>query len=157
MNTVAVGVERRAAQRFGVSLPVSIRRVDCQNEEHGCTQDLSARGVYLYTDCPLQPGTEVEITLLMPAEITLSENMRVRCRGKVLRLDKAGPACADSSSTPATAKIGVAVHFEHYEYLLDAQATSKETGQYQRVAALHHRPQDNEAADSPQVGNVLIP
>lgn len=151
MASMQVGVERRAAQRFGISLPVSIRRLDCQSEEHACTQDLSARGVYLYTDCPLEPGAEVEITLLMPGEITLSESMRVRCRGKVLRLDKDGYTSPDSCGTQAPAKVGVAVHFERYEYLTDAHATSKDAGEDQRLAALR-RPAENDAADPSAAG-----
>jgi len=49
----------------------------------------------------------VELTLMMPSEITLGESMRVRCLGQVKRvqaLDIAG-------------KNSVAVHFAGYEYL----------------------------------------
>jgi PilZ domain len=117
-------VERRAAQRFDYQLPLAIRRADGGKEEFGFTQNLSARGIFFYTDCPLQPGAKVDITLMMPAEITLSENMRVRCQGKVLRANPQASGC----------KTGVAVLFEHYEYLPDAvpslsAASSKVTGQ----------------------------
>ncbi|HET7440344.1 MAG TPA: PilZ domain-containing protein [Terriglobales bacterium] len=146
MTNLHVGLERRAAQRFGLALPVCIRLADCQKEEHGFTQDLSNRGTYLYTNCALQVGANVEITLVMPSEITLSESMRVRCRGKVLRLDNTGSAMSGSESTP---KLGVAVHFEHYEYLADAQAGCKEIDQYERLATLHHRSAEGDSPDSP--------
>jgi len=110
MTISPIQVERRAAQRFDYQLPVSVHRADGGNEEFGFTQNLSARGIFFYTDCPLQAGAKVEITLMMPAEITLSENMRVRCLGKVLR-----------ANPPASGgKTGVAVLLEHYEYLPDA-------------------------------------
>jgi hypothetical protein len=35
---------------------------------------------------PLSEGAEIELTLKMPSEITLGESMRVRCRGRVLRI-----------------------------------------------------------------------
>ena len=134
MTTTQVRVERRAAQRFDLSLPVSIRCADSRQEEHGFTQDLSARGVYFYTDVCLDEGSEVEITLVMPAEITLSESMPMCCHGKVLRVDKPGLSLA-AGNPP---KRGVAVHFGHYEYLPEVKNSSKSSEQYVRVASLHH-------------------
>ena len=134
MTTAPPGVERRAAQRFALSLPVSIRRPNSPAEECGCTYDLSARGTYFYTTCALETGMEVEVTFLMPAEITLSQSMRVRCRGKVLRLDSSRESSA-SPHNPGAPKIGVAVHFEHYEYLPNTE--SRQSAQYERVGALH--------------------
>lgn len=150
MNNLQVGVERRSAQRFSLSLPVCIRLTDCRKEEHGFTQDLSNRGVFFYTDCQVQVGAEVEITLVMPAEITLSESMRVRCRGKVLRLDTSSQGFQPSGSPERPRKVGVAVHFEHYEYLTEAQSGCKDIDQYERVAVLHRRSAEEDAfSDSP--------
>jgi hypothetical protein len=81
-----VGVERRIGQRFPFNLPVSLRDVSTSAEGLGFTQDVSSRGVFLFTVMPLSEGTEIELTLKMPSEITLGESMRVRCRGRVLRI-----------------------------------------------------------------------
>jgi hypothetical protein len=105
MSTSQVRVERRASQRFEFQLPVSVRVSG--HEGSGFTQDLSGRGVCFITDMKLVEGEPLELTLMMPSEITLGENMRVRCQGQVKRiqaLDIAG-------------KISVAVHFAGYEYL----------------------------------------
>ena len=147
MTTTPVRVERRAAQRFDISLPVSIRCPNGQKQEQGFTQDLSARGVYFYTDICLDQGSEVEITLVMPAEITLSENMPIRCHGKVLRVDKPGLSAAAGNSTGP--KMGVAVHFGHYEYLPDAKDSAKDSEQYLRVASLHHGSVEEELPSFP--------
>ncbi len=107
MSTDQVRFERRATQRFDFHLPVTIRSAVSGSEGYGFTQDLCARGTLLYTDFALSEGDAVELTLVMPSEITLAENMRVRCRGKVRRV------CTALTGS----KFGVAVHIEGYEYL----------------------------------------
>jgi PilZ domain-containing protein len=106
MTTEHVDLERRATQRFEVQTPVSFRLSGTEIAGSGFTQDLSGRGALLYTDTELSAGDVVELTLMMPAEITLAENMRVRCKGRVVRVCGAG------------SKGGVAVQLEGaYEFL----------------------------------------
>ena len=147
MTTSPVQVERRAAQRFGISVPICVRLVEGQKEQHGFTQDLSARGLYFYCDFSVELGAEVEITLLMPAEITLTDNLRVRCRGRVLRVDK--PAATATAAINTGIKIGVAVQFEHYEHLPDNQAASTQSAQYQRVACLRRNQTPEQSSEIP--------
>jgi hypothetical protein len=97
MNTPPVGVERRIGQRFPFNVPVALREVSTDAEGLGFTQDLSSRGAFLFTDMALVEGAEIELTLKMPSEITLGESMRVRCRGRVLRVIQA----ADNGWKPA--------------------------------------------------------
>ena len=123
MSTGQVHVERRAAQRFDVHLPVTVRLSEGGTEGQGFTQDLSGRGVFFYTDFPLSEGEAVELTLVMPSEITLGNSMPVRCRGKVMRIARMG----------AGSKTGVAVHLEGYEYLPEA-ATVTEVSSYSRFS-----------------------
>ena len=108
MATSNVRIERRAAQRFDYHRSVSIRR----GLEQGLafTQDLSARGMYLYTDMILAPGDDLEVVLDMPSEITLSSDTRVRCQVRVLRVT---PAAASQKS-------GDAVLVRNYEFLKEA-------------------------------------
>jgi len=112
MSSEPLRQERRAAQRFDFHLPVHIRALDRDQEGSGFTQDLSARGAFFFTDLPLTPGENVELTLVMPSEITLAENMRVRCRGQVLR------------TIPASygAKAAAAVRIAGYEFLSEPPA-----------------------------------
>ena len=105
MATSQPFIERRAAQRFDFHRSVSVRR---GNEEGlAFTQDLSARGMFLYTDMVLQAGDDLELVLNMPSEITLSEDVRVRCQVRVLRVI---PAATSHKS-------GVAVLVKNYEFL----------------------------------------
>ncbi len=136
MTTPPVRVERRVGQRFPYLLPLSLGQIAPAVQGLGFTQDLSSRGVFFFTDVPLQEGAEIEITLRMPSEITLGENMRVRCRGHILRVTK--PAHDSSNLALAESKIGVAVRLEGYEYLSEAAESS---ATFARVSGLHPQPE----------------
>lgn len=110
MSTEPLRLERRAGQRFDFQMPVSVRMAGSGLTGCGVTHDLSARGVSLFTDLVMNEGDAVELTMMMPSEITLTENMRVCCRGKVLRVIP--------SVVPG--KLGIAVRLEGYEFLPEA-------------------------------------
>lgn len=131
MTTSPIRLERRAGQRFDLHLPVSVNLSGSAHEACGFTQDLSARGSFFYTDYPLGAGEAVELTLVMPSEITLCDAMRVRCRGRVLRVVQ--PAVGT--------KLGIAVHFAGYEYLSDSVILT-DTTDFQRVSPLHSKPEE---------------
>jgi hypothetical protein len=156
MNTPPVGVERRVGQRFAYNLPVSLREVPTAAEGLGFTQDLSSRGVFLFTDMALREGVEIELTLKMPSEITLGETMRVRCRGRVLRIEGASDkkAAPGIEGDPAETKIGVAVCLKGYEYLPE---TEDGTADFRRISALQHSGETQQPAPalpvSPRAAN----
>lgn len=165
MTAPPVGVERRIGQRFAYNLPVSLRDMATAAEGLGFTQDLSSRGAFLFTDMALSEGAEVELTLKMPSEITLGENMRVCCRGRVLRIVKpaekgwkpaattdidAGSSENKSAETKSSeTKIGVAVCLSGYEYLPEVADGSAE---FRRISALHS-PGETERPASAASGN----
>jgi hypothetical protein len=132
MSTERVQLERRAAQRFDFNLPISVRLTGSEHLGCGFTQNLSARGALFHTNLPTAKADAIEITLVMPSDITLAESMRVRCRGKVLRV--------------LSSKVGsgslVAVQFEGYEFLLEAEARSPG---FTRISALHEHPYEDES------------
>jgi hypothetical protein len=99
-------VERRLGQRFPYQLPVALRVSGESRTGSGFTQDLSSRGAMLWTDLCLAEGQIIEMTLVMPSEITLADDMNVCCRARVMRCDQV------DGGKPA-----VAVHIEHYDFL----------------------------------------
>jgi hypothetical protein len=125
MSTSQVHFERRASQRFHYQLPIGVRLPGTGREGCGFTQDLSGRGTFFYTDFQVTEGDAVELTFMMPAEITLTENMRVRCRGRVTRV------------LPVDSKFGVAVHLEGYEYLSAAESAARVSAPFPRVSGAH--------------------
>jgi hypothetical protein len=114
MASSQVQHERRASQRFSFQLPVALRVADGRTERVGVTQDVSARGAFIYTDLPVTAGSLIEFTLMLPSEVTLTEDMRVRCQGRAVRVN--GPGLG--------AKFGVAAVVERYEFLADPTTAS---------------------------------
>jgi hypothetical protein len=99
--------ERRAEQRFPLRLPVVVKCLDRPvREESSVTRDVSARGAFFYLDAMLAEGTPLQIILTLPSEITLTESIRVRCKGSVARVTQLKPG----------AKVGIAAVIERYDF-----------------------------------------
>jgi hypothetical protein len=71
------------------------------------TQNVSARGVFLYLDRPLTRGTRIHVTLTFPPHVTLTDPVRVRFTASVVRAETPLPA----------SRVGIAACIEHYEFL----------------------------------------
>jgi len=100
--------EKRAARRFALRIPVSIARGDNSNHaEPAQLRDVSARGISLYLDSSIEQGSTIGFTLTFPPEITLTESIRVQCKGRVVRVEDFG----------TEGKLAVAAVIEEYEFL----------------------------------------
>jgi hypothetical protein len=110
--------ERRTARRYDLSLPVIIRvPVDTNpSPRNGKTRDISTRGLYFTVDEDLAEGTELDITLTLPAEVTRGSEVFIRAIGKVVRVEKRP---GDSAS-----RVGVAAVIERYEIIRSEPASS---------------------------------
>jgi hypothetical protein len=108
--------ERRTARRYDLSLPVIIRLpVEKQvSSRNGKTRDISTRGVYFTIEQDLNAGTELDITLTLPSEVTRGSEVFVHAMGKVVRVDKA--------SEGVSSRIGVAAVIERYEIIRNEPA-----------------------------------
>src|ERR1700740_795222 len=103
--------EKRATRRFALRLPVAVTYSDNGTQEKSAqTRDVSARGICFYVDSPIATGSPIEFTLTLPAEITLTESIRVKCKGTVVRLDEGGPK----------GKMAVAAVIYEYEFLSES-------------------------------------
>ncbi|MGA7617110.1 MAG: PilZ domain-containing protein [Thermoanaerobaculia bacterium] len=73
--------ERRRIPRHPIQVPVDLDEASAQ------TRDISAGGLYLYTDVDLRPGSEIHFSLVFPN--TPSSFGHFRCVGHVLRVEDA--------------------------------------------------------------------
>jgi len=101
--------EKRAARRFALRIPVAINRDGTAQSEAAHIRDVSARGICFYVDSAVAQGTAIGFTLTLPPEITLTESIRVQCKGRVVRVENG-----------ASGRIAVAAVIEEYEFLPEA-------------------------------------
>jgi hypothetical protein len=103
--------ERRIARRYELSLPVVVRSpIERQVESHnGQTRDISTRGVYFLIEEDMAPGTELDFTLTLPAEITRGTEVFIRAHGRVVRVER--------KSEDGTDKLGIAAVIEKYDII----------------------------------------
>ncbi len=100
--------EKRATRRFALRLPVSVTYTENETQEKSAqTRDVSARGICFYIDSGIAAGSAIEFTLTLPPEVTLTESIRVRCKGKVVRVNDAA----------VDGKVAVAAVIDEYEFL----------------------------------------
>jgi hypothetical protein len=100
--------ERRTMRRFDMRLPAIVKLADASVDELMTeTQNVSARGVFLYLDRPLAEGSRIAVTLTFPPHVTLTDPLRVRFTARVLRAEAPLPA----------SRVGIAAVIEEYEFL----------------------------------------
>ena len=102
--------DKRATRRFPLRLPVSVRYGETPDEHSAQTRDVSARGICFFVDSAIQAGSPIDFTLTLPPEITLTESIRVRCKGRVVRVEGGDPS----------SKMSVAAVIDEYEFLAES-------------------------------------
>jgi c-di-GMP-binding flagellar brake protein YcgR len=103
--------ERRTVRRYDLALSIIIRVPTDRtlNTQQGKTRDVSTRGLYFIVEQNLETGSELDITLTLPAEITHGTEVFVRAMGKVVRVEHCGE---DGNS-----RMGVAAVIERYDII----------------------------------------
>jgi hypothetical protein len=105
--------DRRAMRRFNMRIPVSVRvpgipaPFECESE------NVSARGIFFYIDRWMKEGSQVEVSMDFPSQVTLADPLRVRFLARVVRVE------------PQTGmRVGVGAAIEEYEFLPSEQGGS---------------------------------
>lgn len=94
--------------RYPLKLPVSVRPsgVSVAGEITAECRDVSSQGVYFFLKEPLKSGTQLEIMLTLPPEITRGDPVRVRCEARVQRTENIREG-----------RVGIAAKIERYRFL----------------------------------------
>lgn len=99
--------EKRRARRFEMALPVTVMSVgQKQGSLAAQSRDISSSGIFIECDREIHPGTTMELVVNLPEEITQAAPVRLRCLGRVVRVDR-GPR----------ERMGMAVAIERYEFM----------------------------------------
>jgi len=106
-STAVTGAERRTFRRFELSFPARVRdRSGALAQTETSTRDICARGLYFTVAQEYEVGSKIECILTLPPECCQGHTVLVRCRGKVVRLERQAPG-----------RIGVGATIESYEFL----------------------------------------
>jgi hypothetical protein len=104
--------DRRQATRFDLKLPVILRwrDGDRMREAHTMSQDVSSNGIYFLLSEGIQDGTNVEVEMTLPSQITRAGPVRVRCLGRIQRCEE-----------PQGSTTGIAASINKYQFLADRE------------------------------------
>jgi PilZ domain len=104
--------EKRAARRFALHVPVTVEHGEntTKRSEVAHIRDVSARGICFYLESAIEQGSPIGFTITLPPEITLTESIRVQCKGRVVRVEDGRD----------DGRLAVAAVIEEYEFLPEA-------------------------------------
>jgi DNA-binding response OmpR family regulator len=102
-------VPRFRAQRFNLHLPLRYREVGEQGWRQGTTSNISRSGLLFNAEEVLQPNAQLEINLVLPAEIAGLSPTEVVCRGEVVR----SVSGEGTETSPSLAAKILQYHFQH--------------------------------------------
>jgi hypothetical protein len=80
-------IDRRSRELVVAQVPVRVRGADGDGELAARTRDVSSNGVFLYTKSALAEGSDVELVLILPPELTAGKKCWVCCHARVLRVE----------------------------------------------------------------------
>jgi PAS domain S-box-containing protein len=104
------------AQRFKLSLPLRYRLVGEDDWRQGTTENISRSGVLFRAEEMLQPTAQLEISMMLPAEIAGLSAAEVVCRGEIVRAVES----ENGGTHPALAAKILQYHFQHGAHLPQA-------------------------------------
>ncbi|HEV8523103.1 MAG TPA: PilZ domain-containing protein [Terriglobales bacterium] len=85
--------EARTGKRFPLQLPITIHEQESSRKHKGLTSNISASGVYFWSEKAFAVGSLIKFNVNLPGEIVGGErNVQIECRGRVVRADINGRA-----------------------------------------------------------------
>jgi PilZ domain len=88
-SSMKVDTERRSGRRISTRVPTRLRTADGADQT-AQTRDVSSNGVFLYTKSRMEKGTDVELVLILPPELTSGEKCWVCCQATIVRVEEEG-------------------------------------------------------------------
>jgi hypothetical protein len=99
------------ARRFNLQLPLRYRPLGEKSWRPGTTENISRSGMLFHAQELLHPNAQLEISLVLPAEIAGLAATEVICRGEVVRLVESQQQ--GRGLPPALAAKILQYHFQH--------------------------------------------
>ena len=99
--------DRRSEPRIPAKVPVKVIPTEgnAQYVQGGESINLSERGLYFEMPGGMKAGSRVDLSFVMPPEVTGGMPMKVRCTARVVRVD----------TQSGDNKVAIAAHIERFE------------------------------------------
>jgi len=104
------------ARRFNLHLPLHYRPLGEKSWRPGTTENISRSGLLFQAQEVLHPQAQLEISLVLPAEIAGLASTEVICRGEVVR----SIGAQGQGPTPSLAAKILQYHFQHGTHVSEA-------------------------------------
>src|SRR5207253_9879717 len=104
------------AQRYKLQLPMRYRLVGDNAWREGTTENISRSGMLFRAEEVIPTNVQLEINLVLPAEIAGLSAAEVVCRGEIVRMVEA----ESSKVNPALAAKILQYHFQHGSHVPEA-------------------------------------
>ncbi len=104
------------AQRFQIQVPLKYRPIGQKKWCEGKTENISRSGMLFRGEEDLPMHVQLEINLVLPAEIAGLSEAEVICRGEIVR----STGAADAAMPPALAAKILQYHFQHGTHVPEA-------------------------------------
>ena len=101
----------RRAERYPYRIPTSVRHPNASNRAMATTGNLSEKGVFFFFDDKVEPGTDIELIMIMPPEIPEYARRWVCCNARVVRVEE----------QPGEKQVGIAAEITRCEALPEIQ------------------------------------
>ena len=103
-----IATDKRSRRRYAMALPLQLSAgVGAAPQIQGCSRDISAEGIYFNLPEPCLLGSLLEFELPVPPELAGGSLVRLRCRGRVVRIERRGEP----------ERVGVAATIERYQFV----------------------------------------
>ncbi|MBI4463260.1 MAG: PilZ domain-containing protein [Acidobacteria bacterium] len=106
--TTATGAERRRHHRYDLAMPLEVKpSKKAAASIQTITRDISATGIYFDVTDGIEPGSEIRFELVLPSQLTHGESVHIRCRGKIIRVER----------PDEQGRMGVAATIDSYDFV----------------------------------------
>ena len=104
---MSIHQERRKLSRLPLEVTLRVKIYGSPATYFGKTSNVSAQGIFFWTEARLEPGQDIECVLILPENLTLAtEPFLVGCKGTVLRVSEERPEGV----------VGVAMEVNSYDF-----------------------------------------
>ncbi len=107
--------DRRRGKRHPARMPVKLRPTEgvTPYSHNAESLNISDTGLLFLVDQPIAVGSQVDLSFVMPGEVTGGLPMKIRCSARVVRVD---------TYDSAQGKSGIAAHIERFETIVAEEA-----------------------------------